>query len=204
MFLSMIELNPRCSQVRAELKDPYQLHRTISRAFGDGEGEYRQARCLFRVDESCETRMPQALVQSRICPAWDKLIVPPYYMNASPKVKEFNPRFDIGQLIHFRLRANPTIKCNGKRQGLHTEEKQYKWIVNKGENCGFTVLDLAIKPEDLIKSLTASGKSVTLLSAMYEGTLIVKSADLFLETVESGIGSAKGFGFGMLSIASQK
>jgi hypothetical protein len=38
MFLSMIEVNPRCRQVQAELRDPYQMHRTLSKAFGDGDG----------------------------------------------------------------------------------------------------------------------------------------------------------------------
>ena len=35
----------------------------------------------------------------------------------------------------------------------------------------------------------------------FEGVLKVTDEDLFTETVENGIGSAKGFGFGLLSLA---
>jgi len=35
IHLSLLILNPRSRQIQAELRDPYQMHRTISRAFGE-------------------------------------------------------------------------------------------------------------------------------------------------------------------------
>lgn len=37
-------------------------------------------------------------------------------------------------------------------------------------------------------------------SILFSGTLIVQDPEKFKKTIENGIGSAKGFGFGLLSI----
>ena len=38
----------------------------------------------------------------------------------------------------------------------------------------------------------------------FDGVLEVNDPDIFIKSIESGIGSAKGFGFGLLSIAPVK
>jgi CRISPR-associated protein Cas6/Cse3/CasE subtype I-E len=46
-----------------------------------------------------------------------------------------------------------------------------------------------------------SGCQMKFRSALLEGTLAVTDAPVFAQAVASGIGSAKAFGFGLLSIA---
>ncbi|MHB1457236.1 MAG: type I-E CRISPR-associated protein Cas6/Cse3/CasE [Armatimonadota bacterium] len=197
----MIELNPRCRQVQAELADLYQLHRTLSKAFGDGEESYKAARCLFRIDELRGSGIPRLLLQSRLCPDWDRLTVPADYTESKPMIKEFTPELVNGDLLHFRLRANPTVTRGAKRHGLCKEEEQHEWIQKKAHNNGFCILDMQIEKEGTQKSLIANGNNVSLLSVMFEGTLRVTDADEFAKALEQGIGPGKGFGFGLLSIA---
>ncbi len=78
MYLSQLILNPQSRQVQHELADPYELHRTVSRAFPDGvfkaeRTEDNATNILFRVDLHPRTRIPTLLVQSRQHPRWDFL-----------------------------------------------------------------------------------------------------------------------------------
>ena len=37
LYLSRLALNPRSRQAQAEIRDPYQMHRTLSKAFPEGD-----------------------------------------------------------------------------------------------------------------------------------------------------------------------
>lgn len=201
MFLSKLELNRRSNQVQSELRDPYQMHRTLSKAFGDNPEVYEESRCLFRVDERADSGDPVVLVQSMVRPEWSRLTVSSDYMAAPPLVKESSPALRSGQLLNFRLRVNPTVKRDGKRLGLYREEEQISWLMRKSGICGFKVVSAVPKGSERSEFKTAEGKLSTFSSVMFEGTLAVTDPEAFLNALESGIGSAKAFGFGLLSIA---
>jgi CRISPR system Cascade subunit CasE len=203
MFITKIELNPKSRQVQAELKNLYEMHRTLSKAFGDDPAEYDAARCLFRVDDGGEAGL-YVLVQSRVRPDWTRLTVPAAYMAGPPQTKEFLPEFRAGQRLHYRVRANPTVKRDGKRLGLYKEEEQLAWLHRKGEMCGFAPLSAACRADDKLGSRTVSGCDATFVAATFDGILTVTDPVKFRDALESGIGSAKGFGFGLLSVAPVK
>ena len=78
MYLSRLILNPLCAQVRAELARPYEMHRTLSRAFP--QDTFRKTRddsnaagVLFRVEESPRDNRIVVLVQSQIAQDWTYL-----------------------------------------------------------------------------------------------------------------------------------
>lgn len=204
MYLSKLELNPRSRQVMAELRDPYQMHRTISRAFGDGDEAYRDARCLFRVDESCDGRSICALVQSKLEPDWGKWAPSPDYLVAEPMIKPFTPSFKPGQRLVFRLRANPTVKRDGKRIGIYDESERLVWLGRKGDASGFRVLEARVESDGKQKGLTGKGCETVFSAAVFDGVLEVTDVEIFVSTLTNGIGSAKGFGFGLLSIAPRR
>jgi CRISPR system Cascade subunit CasE len=106
------------------------------------------------------------------------------------------------------LRANPTIKKqaenkkNGYRLGLLREEDQINWLGNKAAKGGFILISCQANPEGIIHE--AQNKNEDKLShyaVRFEGVLQISDPDIFLGTISNGIGSAKGFGFGLLSIA---
>ncbi|MHB0999624.1 MAG: type I-E CRISPR-associated protein Cas6/Cse3/CasE [Armatimonadota bacterium] len=199
MFISRIRLNPRSRQARSELQDPYQMHRTISRAFGSGEAEYDDARVLFRVDEDLEER-PSVLVQSKVCPDWGFLPSDTDYAEVPVPVKEFAPALKEGVNLRFRLKANPTVRRDGKRIGQYKEEEQLKWLHKKSGQHGFKVLSVSMKPAVKASSSTSDEKG-RFAVAHFDGILEVVDAEKFQAAWESGIGSAKAFGFGLLSLA---
>lgn len=201
MFISKIMLNPKSRQVQAELRNLYEMHRTLSRGFGTDKAEYEAARCLFRVDNGGASTGLHVLVQSRVRPDWGLLSVPDTYMAGPPEVKEFSPVLKPGRRLRFRLRANPTVKRDGKRLGLYKEEEQLKWLSRKGNAGGFAVLSAECASDDKLGFRTAAGSEATFAAVTFDGVLTVTDPDAFLETLSGGIGSAKGFGFGLLSIA---
>ena len=97
------------------------------------------------------------LVQSMREPDWSKLAEG--YLKCDAECKVYDPHFEVGQRLRFRLRANPTFKVSskneklgekhaGKRWPKHTEIEQIKWLVRKGELLGFRIPGRFIDVED--------------------------------------------------------
>lgn len=198
LYLSRLALNPRCRQVRSELFNPYEMHRTLSKAFGDAPGIWESARCLFRVEESPDLRL---LVQSHIPADWARLSVPGDYMADRPAAKEFSPAFTPGQRLAFRLRANPTVRRDGRRQGLYQESEQLAWLTRKSERGGFRLCSAVARGAEKITCRTASGEAATFSAVMFDGVLRVTEPDALRAAIEGGVGAGKGIGFGLLSLA---
>lgn len=211
MYLSRLILNPLSRQVQQEIANPYQMHRTILHAFPQdlrANGE----RVLFRVDALPRTGQLHLLVQSQGKPDWTRLASEDRrrpYLAASdgpnPAVKQTDLQLTAGQVLAFRLLANPTKRLGksfgpdkGKRVGLYTAEEQMAWLQRKAAQSGFAVL--AAVPAAAAK-IADRTKGVELLSVRFDGLLQVQQPDTVLEAVRNGIGSGKAFGFGMLSVA---
>ena len=202
MYLSRLILNPRNRQVRSELACPYEMHRTLAHAFDDN---YADDRVLYRVDVERRTGVPPVIVQSLTEPDWSVLPFGGYLLQPSDS-KPIDPGFSEGQLLSFRLRANPVKRENatGRRQGLLAEKDQRVWLDRHGERSGFRVVRCHVIPEGLQEVLRRSNgdqRTVTLLSVRFEGLLQVTDAEALRAAVEGGIGPAKAFGFGLLSLA---
>ncbi len=215
MYLSRLILNPRSRAVQRDLADLYRLHRTLMRAFPDGLAEGEE-RLLFRVDEEREGALPICLVQSWLEPDWSFLEERRNYLlpldtrwwedRRNPAVKPFNPVFRTGQALAFRLRANPTVKRQGKRHALFKEELQRRWIERKAADGGFALQSLTIIPEGKRHGFQRSkteerSRRLTLYAVRFEGLLVVQDPLRFAETIRRGIGPGKGLGFGLLSVA---
>ncbi len=226
MYLSRLILSPRSRQVQHELADPYELHRTVSRAFPDGmfnaeRAEDNATNILFRVDLHPRTRIPTLLVQSRQYPSWDFLSAEKkdYLLGENdlpldvenPAVKEMNLQLHEGQTLAFRLRANPTVKKDregkkqGRRVGLIHEEDQQKWLERKLESAGAALVSVNIVNEQFTRGKLfiekEKEKRMNFLSVQFDGVLQVKNPDELASTIFTGFGSAKGLGFGLLSLA---
>jgi CRISPR system Cascade subunit CasE len=205
MYLSRLALNPRSRQVRREVAEPYEMHRTLLRAFPDGMDKEAE-RVLFRLDADRETGALVVLVQSQGGPDWSSLEAKAGYLLRPAESKEFDPSFRQGQRLFFRLRANPTVRRDGKRLGLRTEAEQVKWLKRKGLAGGFHLEDgdvLAI-PEGLKhgrKTDDLGPQSLTHLAVHFDGILKVTDPAQLVETLRAGVGRGKAFGFGLLSLA---
>ncbi|MBF0554453.1 MAG: type I-E CRISPR-associated protein Cas6/Cse3/CasE, partial [Nitrospirae bacterium] len=149
LFLSRLVLNPRSRQVMSEIAFPYEMHRTLMRAFpktmDDTKSEARDKfGVLFRVDVDNLNRVIKVYVQSLIEPVWSFLADLNDYLCVDMNVsgyehKEIMPacrKIQNGQLLSFRLRANPTKRIaknddpkKGKRVELRCEDEQISWLI---------------------------------------------------------------------------
>lgn len=250
LYLSRLILNPRSRQVWSELAQPYEMHKTLMRAFprasDDAKAKARdEFGVLFRADvddRRSETEV-KVYAQSLVKPDWsflddldDYLLADAAPPNPACKcITEVCRGFREGQVLSFRLRANPTKRIaeaikgdnelKGKRVGLLCEEEQLAWLLRKsqerekGKPGGFAVLmkevedqggqtrqiaQVNICPEGKKRGRKREGSSsheTTHLAVLFEGLLRITDADAFRHTLAGGIGPAKAYGFGLLSVA---
>lgn len=204
MYLSKLILNPRNRQASLDKANPYELHRSIMRAFPvfDHEAE----RVLFRLDGE---RLDQLLVQSTLEPDW--MALQEHYLLSAPQIKTLTAlNLVSGQTLRFRLRANPSKRHpqSHKRIGLYLEQERVDWLQRKGKQHGF-----AITPEHLAlrqtfwREFTMPSKKdqkkhrATFNFVDFDGLLIVTDPVILNMAVRQGIGPAKGLGCGLLSLA---
>jgi CRISPR system Cascade subunit CasE len=214
MYLSRLILNPRNRRVQKEVADPYQMHRSLMSAFPDDLAEGDE-RVLFRLETHSRTSALTLLVQSWTLPDWSWLAEPGargYLLpvgEPNPAVKSFDLDLAPGQVLAFRLRANPTVKRkfesgDHKRVGLYGEEEQIEWLKRKGEQGGFRLLSARTSYQDVIRGrIRRNGRThkLQMLSVQFDGLLQVTDPDRLRESVQQGIGSGKALGFGLLSLA---
>jgi len=168
---------------------------------------------LFRVDPQPGGN-PVILVQSALKPDWDYAFHNAgFLLAATPEVKELDPSFRKEQPLRFRLVANPTRKIDTKsgpdgrrRNGRRVPvkyEKLPEWLDHQGERGGFKVEanSCACQPGYVYVGKPREAGNQRLFSVRFDGLLRVTDADAFRETLISGIGPAKAFGFGLLSVA---
>jgi len=214
MYLSRLILNPRNRRVQKEIADRYELHRTIMNAFSDHLDDDEE-RVLFRIEEAQRGHDLSLLVQSWTMPDWTWLAeraARGYLLPVSepnPAVKPLELDLAPGQRLAFRLRANPTARrrCSDgsrRRVGLYEEEEQVDWLERKAERGGFALISVRTGGQTTVGgSVYRNGREheLTLLSVQFDGLLEVRKPDRLVETVRQGVGSAKAFGFGLLSLA---
>jgi CRISPR system Cascade subunit CasE len=212
MFLSKLVINESNPLGLRSLLNPYEAHRTIWRAFPERD-DGGPKRVLFRIEQRKSPPHLVVLVQSHLEPDWQPLLGDGVLLSAKciPADNKIRGWLESGRLLRFRLRTNPTkrlplgkrgAKEDGKRIGVYGEDAQRKWLKAKGEAAGFRVLDCRVQDRGFVVSRKPGcEKSLRHLCVDFDGTLEVTEPDCFLAALESGIGSAKGFGFGLLSVA---
>lgn len=179
---------------------------------------------LFRVDPLPGGRA-MIVVQSGREPDWDYAFHNARHLLAAcPVTRPFDPHFPNGQSLRFRLLVNPIRKIDTKtgadgkrRQGKRVPvptDRLDDWLRQRAESAGFRVerlisvqagylymqrdfTDEKQESTDDAKEI----KGIRLRSARYDGILEVTNGDLFRNALMHGIGPAKAFGFGLLSVA---
>jgi len=221
MFLHRIHLAPRCREARRDLADPYQLHATLCRAFSPPEQKCPEGEILWRLEpETGSDGCPRLLVQSGTIPDWGRIGVKGWLAQAdAPLDLRTRLKLDaltVGQRFRFRLRANPCVARNGKRQGLLQLVEQEQWLKRKGTLHGFALpqlpsfdlseaeqqrVDIRVSQEQMLSGRQNHGNSIRIYSVLYDGVMTVTDASAFVKVLQTGIGHGKALGLGLLSVA---
>lgn len=210
MHLARLQLNPQNADARRDLNSPYDMHRTLQRAFPGGEPDAN--RLLFRIEPSRPHDTGRTvLVQSSDTPLDLSFLddAPfaasrPYCLERQPP-KEIHPTLRAGQQLAFRLLGNPTKKREGRRIALTDEDDYYDWLARKSDLHGFDVLYAHPTPfwinGDSGAQDTYRKGTIPHFAVRYDGLLRVADPEAVVDTLASGIGPAKAFGFGLLTLA---
>jgi CRISPR system Cascade subunit CasE len=172
---------------------------------------------IFRVEPHSCGRVV-ILVQSAAEPDWEYAFHnADYFLAALPQYKRYDPDFEKNQHLQFRLLANPTKRLRKDSRERNGEPVQAKWVgkrvpvganqlvdwlSRRAEDRGFSVDpdNIQVQPGYVYVDKRRNDQKARLRSARYDGILTVNDPEKFLETIVSGIGPAKGFGFGLLSV----
>lgn len=224
MFLTRMYLNPARRGTRSLLASPQRMHAAVMCAFPpettvDGPG----GRVLWRVDPGQASSItlyvssPQRpdlthVVEQAGWPttqdAWQTVDTEPLLSSLGA-----------GQEWVFRLVANPVHSvrgsngARGKRLGHVTVSQQTEWLLCRTEKWGFVLVDSSGEtPEPQLtvhsrrqvvfdRRTDRAGRSVTLSVATFDGTLRVTDPDLLRTAITQGVGRAKGYGCGLITLA---
>ncbi len=217
MFLSKLTVNTRSHTFRRDAADVHDMHRTVMSAYpelSDTE-TFRQAHgVLWRID-AFDGGCVQ-YVQSRTTPDWTGL--PADRLTRPAEVRSLQPVLDAiapGRKFAFRLLANPT-RCVRDEQGVarrvahRRPDRQIEWLVGKGERHGFVIpTDRRGRPDVTptgVPTLTGrkDRRKITVEPVRFDGHLIVTDPTALADALVSGIGRAKSYGCGLLSLAAAR
>lgn len=186
-----------------QLHNPYEIHRTLWLAFSDAAEQSRDF--LFRVEQRT-SRQVQVLVQSQRQPVAN---VENIRLLAS-KALELN--LLEGSQLRFMLMANP-VKTIADEQGrldskgevkkcrvpLIKEEEQIAWLKRKLE--GAALVNIVEIEKQLPLHFRKGSKPGKIQPYAFKGVLQVVDAQALQDLLQQGIGHAKAFGCGLLSLA---
>lgn len=190
---------------RLRLTDTYAWHRATWKAFPDLDGTTRPF--LSRLDENSGGF--QLLLLSRE----QRPVRPTWCPETNWSIKKVGDEFLRHRHYRFDLHANPTRKVkkldsnglptkNGRRESLNEGETQIGWLQRKARDSGFALLDapaltIESRRDHVFRKQNCWGLHT---GVRFQGALEVTDPARFHEAFYLGIGSAKGFGFGLLQL----
>lgn len=199
MYLSKITLDLLDKGNMKTLADIYQTHQLVMSGFK--AFDMSVSRILYRVEHEIKNGGATAsiLVQSALKPAW------PGQERGTlhTQTKEFTMNVAVGRRYRFRLEANPIITKDGRRYGLIRDEAFYNWLKRKEGSIGaaftsFVAIDKGYFTGKKEKERVAH--KVSIKKVCFEGVLDVIDQEKLRAAISGGIGPAKAFGCGLLSL----
>lgn len=215
MFVTQFEINGARRDSRKLLSSPQSMHASVQQAFPSQDpARSGKGRVLWRLDPSG--------------PRWLLYIVSPTEPDLTHLVEQagwperghgwvtraydpFLRTLRVGQHWAFRLAANPTRSGRKnptsptQRFGQVTSEQQQEWLLKRATGAGFTFPDSQDPPVIVhnrsVKRFRRGSQQVTLTTAVYDGILRIVDVDEMRTTMIAGLGPAKAYGCGLLTLA---
>lgn len=216
MYLTHMTLNPERRSTRELVQSPQRMHAAVLSAFVPGTAH--TGRILWRLDHPERHRLDLYLV-SPVAPSLEGMVDqagwPSQPVWRTADYTPFLSRLQAGQRWVFRLRANPIRNVRpeaggrGDRVPLARVEEQRQWLAGRGPAFGFQTapgehgpnVRVTERRTERFRRGGPEGRLVTLGTAAFEGVLEVKDPDLLRNALIRGIGSAKGYGCGLMTLA---
>lgn len=216
MYLTRFRINTARRRARKLLASPQAMHAALLSAFAEpASGGDHGPRVLWRIDGSAHNRTLYLVSPTE--PDLTHLVEQAGWPTTETwdtrKYGDFLASLRPGERWAFRLTANPVRygklphREETRRLGHVTVEQQRQWLLDRAARAGFRVTLTAAGEPDLVihgrQTLTfkrGNGR-VTLRVATYDGHLEVTDADALRNALTRGIGHAKAYGCGLLTLA---
>lgn len=219
MWLSKLDINVTRRQARHLLASPQRIHAAVLAGFPESpeDDTEKAGRVLWRVDEGAHDH--NLYVMSPQEPDLTHLVESVGRPTHGWQSKPYEPllaRLSTGQTWAFRLLGNPTHSVprpeggRGKRLGHVTAAQQMAWMHRQAEHHGFALTQGSAGAPDVIVrarrtlQFRRGERTVTLSTALFEGNLQVHDADALRQALIRGVGPAKGYGCGLLTLAAPR
>lgn len=219
MFLTRLTLDPVRRGARKLLASPHAMHAAVRYAFAAPEDHDRPgARTLWRIDNTGGGEV-HLYIASPGRPELSHLVA---QAGRSDTEHGWTTRpydgllgsLQAGQRWGFRLTANPTHSGRKTADAKETQRfgrlrlpEQTDWLLGRAARCGFSIPPQQDGTPNLVvhrrRTLTfrRGAGTVTLTTATFDGLLEVTDPDAFRAALTQGIGHAKAYGCGLLTIA---
>lgn len=227
MYLTRFRVNTQRAAARRLLSSPQMLHAAVMSSFAEVPHQGADGpRVLWRLDRNsrAETYLYIAsptrpdlthLVEQAGWPTTGRWQTHPY--------GPFLSRLSAGDQWAFRLTANP-VHTARRKDGEPTKitahigpRHQLRWLLQRQEAAGFKVVEKPserrLVPEgddheviihdrrQLAFRKRGSSKPVTLVTVTFDGRLEIVDPDAFRRTLTQGLGRAKAYGCGLMTLA---
>lgn len=220
MMLSRLFLDPRSRDVQRALADSHVMHARVMSMFPDGVGTAARAALgvLHRLERSERGDVLTLLVQSKERPEPGRLphaFLDPRVGGDAFATRDLTPvlqAIEPGATFRFRLRANATRRIDtksapdgkrrhGRRVPVRGDDGRLAWIGSRLEANGMRLVGpCEQKPEG--RSVGHAERQVrTHEGCVFDGLIEVVDAERARRALTQGIGPAKAYGFGLLSLA---
>lgn len=217
MYLTQFEINPARRGARLLLSSPHRMHGAVLAAFTPEERQPTETgRILWRVDRT-EHRCLLYIVSPHrpdLAHLVEQAGWPSKVTWRTGDYRRLLDRLVAGQQWAFRLTANPVYnprngasRRRGPRYGHVTQTQQQEWLLKQAEKYGFEVSkadespDLVVRDRQVRRFKRDDRQVVTISTATFDGRLTVTDPDALRFALTRGIGPAKGYGCGLLTLA---
>lgn len=211
MYLTRFRINPQRRQARKLLGSPQAMHAAVLSSYMDPPAPTPESRILWRVDfEGPKVTLyisgpdrpdPTALKEqagwSELPGGWD-----------TTEYQPFLDKLDKGQVWAFRLTANPVRFGHTEHHtdtvalGHVTVDQQLDWLLSRTERHGFAVIPgSAIVHAARTWQFKREKHTVTLKVATFDGALEIREPAPYRRMLTAGIGRARGYGCGLMTLA---
>jgi CRISPR system Cascade subunit CasE len=205
---STLRLNLAHAEVQRDLLDCQAMHRRVMRMFAHVNAPRDVNEILYRIDRNGPHW--DLIVQS--VAVADPQVLPAGYIatvvhQRSDLMAQLQ-RLQVGQRFLFGLVANVSKRDNESRKRITVRgfDAQREWLLRKGLDHGFTLIEddtalvpLGIEAETALVGNHRNG-SLLFVPVRFSGTLRVIHPQAFAQAVVQGIGSAKAYGCGLLTV----
>lgn len=215
MYLTRCGINPARRGARRLLASPQRVHAAVQAGFPPSDPNER---ILWRLDTGNDRS--DLFIVSPDRPDLTHVVEQAGWPTTQTwEAREYSPFLDrlaAGQRWAFRLTANPVRSLprdagRGRVSAHVTVAQQQEWFLRRAQQLGIEVPASSLGVPELVvrdrrtarfeRREATAGRQVTVVMATYEGVLDVIEPALLRQALTAGIGRAKAYGCGLLTLA---